>query len=130
MKNLNLLLLRITWLFSQIFGPDPSPDSGEDSTDSSPIVVENNTGNPFLEEKDNDSTHVYEKPKPLPKKRNSDDTGAKINEAKPVTPSKPLPLPTKGYRAPPPPNKPAPYARPKVRAIVATGELPLDSKIE
>ncbi|CAH3045582.1 unnamed protein product [Pocillopora meandrina] len=106
--------------FNTIFGPDPSPDSGEDSTDSSPIVVENNTGNPFVEEKENDSTHVYEKPKPLPKKRNSDDTGAKINEAKPVTPSKPLPLPTKGYRAPPPPNKPAPYARPKVRAIVAT----------
>lgn len=104
--------------FNTIFGPDPSPDSGEDSTDSSPNAVENNTGNPFLDEKENNSTAVYEKPKPLPKKRNSDEISAKSNEAKPATPSKPLPLPTKGYRAPPPPSKPAPYSRPKVKAIV------------
>lgn len=110
----------------QVFGPDASPDPTEDSTDSSNSVESTGnpfigTGNPFIDEKDN-STITNEKPKPPPKKRNSDDSGAKLNESKPVTPTKPLPLPSKAYRAPPPPNKPAPYAKPRVKAIVLSSK--------
>ncbi|XP_078371210.1 rho GTPase-activating protein 26-like isoform X2 [Oculina patagonica] len=108
--------------FNTVFGPDASPDPTEESTDSSNSVESTGnpfTGNPFIDEKEN-STITNEKPKPPPKKRNSDDSLTKLNESKPVTPTKPLPLPSKAYRAPPPPNKPAPYAKPRVKAIVVS----------
>ncbi|XP_020604145.1 rho GTPase-activating protein 26-like isoform X2 [Orbicella faveolata] len=102
--------------FNTIFGPD-SPDGSENSTDTFNSVE--STGNPFIDEKDS-SPIANEKPKPPPKKRNSDETGTKLSDGKPVTPTKPLPLPSKAYRAPPPPNKPAPATKPRVKAIIVS----------
>ena len=95
--------------------------ASENSTDSSNSVEI--TGNPFIDEKDS-SPITNEKPKPPPKKRNSDESGTKLNEGKPVTPTKPLPLSSKAYRAPPPPNKPAPATKPRVKAIVVSSKMP------
>ncbi|KAJ7371823.1 Rho GTPase-activating protein 42 [Desmophyllum pertusum] len=104
--------------FNTVFGADPSPVVTEDSTDSSNSVE--STGNPFINEKENSKNAVYEKPKPPPKKRNSDESGTKLNESKIVTPTKPLPLPSKTHRAPPPPSKPVPATKPRVQPIIVT----------
>ena len=114
-----------TYLFFwQIFGPD-SPDSGKSSSNSlSSNSVTINT-NPFLDDEPEISSDniTNNKPKPPPKKRNSDDSTTKLNDSRNVTPTKPLPLPTKAYRAPPPPsNKPSPAVRARVKAIVGSGK--------
>ncbi|XP_074619725.1 rho GTPase-activating protein 26-like isoform X2 [Acropora palmata] len=106
--------------FDKILGPDTpdtldSPDGIQDKeipTDSAPV----NT-NPFLDdESDDSSSWVVVKPKPLPKKRNSDNSsGTTLIESK--TPSKSF-LPPKAYCAPPPPsNKPTPAAQPRVKTV-------------
>jgi len=124
----SIFVLGNLWLYSQIFGSEPSPDGSEDSIDSVNSVE--STGNPFIDEKDS-SPITNEKPKPPPKKRNSDETGTKLNDGKPVTPTKPPPLSSKAYRAPPPPNKPAPATRPRVKAIIVSSKMCLfvDCKI-
>ncbi|XP_073252515.1 rho GTPase-activating protein 26-like [Porites lutea] len=110
--------------FDAIFGPD-SPDSGKSSNNSlSSNSVTINT-NPFLDDEPEISSDniTNNKPKPPPKKRNSDDSTTKLNDSRNVTPTKPLPLPTKAYRAPPPPsNKPSPAVRARVKAIVGSEE--------
>ena len=121
-----ILFKLITYLsfFLQIFGPD-SPDSGKSSNNSlSSNSVTINT-NPFLDDEPEISSDniTNNKPKPPPKKRNSDDSTTKLNDSRNVTPTKPLPLPTKAYRAPPPPsNKPSPAVRARVKAIVGSGK--------
>lgn len=103
--------------FSTIFGPD-SPDGLDNSPNPSNSVPVNT--NPFLDDELESPSEINEKPKPPPKKRNSDDSGAKLTENKNITPTKAL-LPSKGYRAPPPPsNKPAPAVRTKVKAAVVS----------
>lgn len=118
--NVIVVLYWVTyrWFLSQIFGPEPSPDGSEDSTDSFNSVE--STGNPFIDEKDSPPV-TNEKPKPPPKKRNSDESGTKLNESKPVTPTKPLT--SKAYRAPPPPYKPAPATKPRVKAIIVSSKM-------
>ena len=107
----------------QILGPDTpdtldSPDGIQDKeipTDSAPV----NT-NPFLDDESDSSSWVVVKPKPLPKKRNSDNSsGTTLIESK--TPSKSF-LPPKAYCAPPPPsNKPTPAAQPRVKTVPTSG---------
>lgn len=110
--------------FWQIFGPD-SPDSCKSSNNSlSSNSVTINT-NPFLDDEPEISSNniTNNKPKPPPKKRHSDDSTTKLNDSRNVPPTKPLPLPTKAYRAPPPPsNKPTPAVRARVKAIVGSGK--------
>lgn len=130
MKNLNFFLLSIIWFFLQIFGFDFSLDLGEDFIDFFLIVVENNIGNFFLEEKENDFMYFYEKFKFFFKKRNSDDIGVKINEVKFVIFFKFLFFFIKGYCVLFFLNKLVLYVRLKVRVIVVIGELFLDFKIE
>lgn len=130
MKNLNFFLLSIIWFFLQIFGFDFSLDLGEDFIDFFLIVVENNIGNFFLEEKENDFMYLYEKFKFFFKKRNSDDIGVKINEVKFVIFFKFLFFFIKGYCVLFFLNKLVLYVRLKVRVIVVIGELFLDFKIE